>query len=77
MTRDHRASSDKRIGTMTNDIRELNLNELEIVSGGSDPIRLLSQVSHMQSQNANDTLAGALAGALGGAGTKGPGRKIG
>jgi bacteriocin-like protein len=61
----------------TSEIRELNLNELASVSGGTDPIRLLAQVSHLQSQNANDTLAGALAGALGGAGTKGPGRKIG
>ena len=62
---------------MTNQIRELNLNELESVSGGTDPLRLLATVSHMQSSNTNDALAGALAGALGGAGTKGPSRKIG
>ena len=62
---------------MTNEIRELSLNELESVSGGTDPLRLLAQVSHMQSSNAGDALAGALAGALGGAGTKGPSRKIG
>jgi len=55
---------------MTNNIRELNLNELESVSGGTDPLRLLATVSHAQSQNASDSLAGALAGALGGAGTK-------
>jgi hypothetical protein len=61
---------------MTNEIRELNLNELESVSGGSDPLHLLAQVSHMQASNAGDSLAGALAGALGGAGAKGP-HKIG
>ena len=57
---------------MTNEIRELNLNELATVSGGMDPIRLLASVSHLQASNANDALAGALAGA----GTKGPSRKI-
>ncbi len=55
---------------MTNDIRELNLNELETVSGGTDPLHLLAQVSHAQSQDAGESLAGALAGALGGAGAK-------
>ncbi|MBR1286726.1 Blp family class II bacteriocin [Bradyrhizobium sp. AUGA SZCCT0177] len=62
---------------MTNEIRELNLNELASVSGGTDPLRLLATVSHLQASNANDALAGALTGALGGAGTKGPSRKIG
>ena len=52
------------------EIRELNLNELETVSGGTDSLHLLAQVSHLQSQDASDTMAGALAGALGGAGTK-------
>ena len=61
---------------MTNEICELNLNELKSVSGGTDPLRLLATVSHAQSQNASDSLAGALAGALGGAGTKAPSRKI-
>ena len=55
---------------MTRDISELNLNELASVSGGTDSLHLLAQVSHLQAQNANDALSGALAGALGGAGTK-------
>ena len=63
--------------TKTKETRELTENELDSVSGGTDPLHLLAQVSHAQSQNASDSLAGALAGALGGAGTKGPARKIG
>ena len=55
---------------MTNDIRELNQNELETVSGGMDPLHLLAQVNHLQSQDASDAVSGALAGILGGAGTK-------
>lgn len=61
---------------MTNQIRELNLNELAIISGGADPLRLLATVSHLQSQNASDAMSGALANALGGAGAKSPSRKI-
>jgi hypothetical protein len=62
---------------MTNEIRELSLNDLESVSGGTDPLRLLATVSHAQASNASDAFAGALTGALGGAGTKGPARRIG
>ena len=61
---------------MTNEICELNLNELESVSGGTDPLRLLATVSHAQSSDASDALAGALAGTLGGAGAKKTSRKI-
>ena len=41
---------------MTNDIRELNLNELETVSGGMDPLHLLAQVNHLQADNASDAV---------------------
>ena len=64
--------------TKIKETRELNQNELESISGGMDPLHLLAQVNHLQSQNTNDALAGALTGVLGGAGTKqGSPRKIG
>ena len=57
---------------MTNEIRELNLNELESVSGGMDPLHLLAQVAHMSSSDAGVRLEDVAAGA----GTKAPARKI-
>jgi hypothetical protein len=65
--------------TKTNETRELNLNELVSVSGGAiDGISYLVHVTQMKASNANDdAMAGALAGALGGAGIKGTSRKIG
>jgi bacteriocin-like protein len=63
---------------MTNDIRELNLNELASVSGGTTGFSALITANQAKANDANDNaLAGALAGALGGAGAKGPTRRIG
>lgn len=58
---------------MTNDNRELTMDELASVSAAAmDGIHYLISVSQMKANNANDdALAGALAGALGGAGAKG------
>jgi len=62
---------------MTNDICELGMDQLEIVSGGAlSGISYLVAVSQMKANNANDdALAGALAGAMGGAGAKGKARR--
>ena len=61
---------------MTSEIRELSLNELASVSGGTDSLHLLATVSHAQADNASDAMFGALAGALGGTGgAKGKARR--
>jgi len=54
---------------MTNEIRELNLNELESVSGGTDPLHLLALVAHMSASDAGVPLT-----TVAGAGTKAPAR---
>ena len=63
---------------MTSHIRELSMDQLEIVSGGAvDGISRLIAVTQMKASNANDdAMAGALAGALAGAAGKTT-RKIG
>jgi hypothetical protein len=63
---------------MTNEIRELSIGELAIVSGGTaSGINRLIAVTQMKTDNANnDAMADALAGALRGAVAKGP-HKIG
>ena len=59
---------------MTNEIRELNLNELECVSGGA--VTSTQQNLTYLTYISGDALAGALAGTLAGVGTKkGPSRK--
>jgi hypothetical protein len=63
---------------MTNEHRELSIDELAIVNGGTaSGINRLIAVTQMKTDNANnDAMAGALAGAMGGAAAKGP-HKIG
>ena len=63
---------------MTNETRELGLDELAIVSGGAiDGINRLIAVTQAKTDNANEgAMAGALAGALRGGAAKGP-HKIG
>ena len=63
---------------MTSHIRELSMDQLDIVSGGAlDGINRLIAVTQMKTSNTNDdAMAGALAGALGGAAGKRP-HKIG
>lgn len=59
---------------MTNDNRELTIDELATVSAaaGIDGIHYLVSVTQLKASTANDdALAGALAGALGGSGAKG------
>ena len=55
---------------MSNENRELNMDELASVSAAQNGISYLTQVSNLKAST-DDAMFGALAGALGGAGTKG------
>ena len=55
---------------MTNNTGELNLNELESISGGSNVALANRLTAALAADTAADTMTGALAGVLGGAGSK-------